>query len=143
MLKNCPACGHKVSKEYCLICPKCNHNFNPPTPKDKTRRHETAINETHKDLHEKTEEYLLTEIHEESQDQTRLPSETISRTMARFAGLLVLLSRKSSEAANKNLKMQKSINCLTWTLLALTIILCFFGFVQIITPIIKLFFKSQ
>lgn len=142
MLIECPECKHKVSKEYCFVCSNCNYQIKIPTDKDRTQRHQTAINETGLDAN-KTEEYLLTEIHEESLDRTRLPSETISRTMARFAALLVLLSRKSSEAADKNLRMQRSINCLTWMLLVFTIVLCFFGFIQIITPFIKIFFKSQ
>lgn len=32
MLIECPACKHKVSKEYCFVCPNCNHRIKEPTP---------------------------------------------------------------------------------------------------------------
>ena len=134
MLIECPECKHKVSEEHCFVCPDCNHRIKVPTTEDKAQRHIIAEGETCKDLHEKTEEFLLTEIHEESLDRTRLPSETVSRTMARFAALLVILSKKADKAHNQNMSMQRVITGLTIALFLLTCALLYIGWVQLRIP---------
>ena len=90
--------------------------------KDKRKKAET---ESANDLYKKTIEHLLTDLHDESLSQKleRDGSETVSRTMARFASLLVLLGRKADDRARDNLKMQKTLERLTWALVILTAVL--------------------
>ncbi len=92
--------------------------------KDKRNK---AKAESANDLYKKTIEHLLTDIHDESlsQKQERDGSETVSRTMARFASLLVLLGRNADDRARDNLKKQETLERLTWVLVILTAVLAF------------------
>jgi len=87
-----------------------------------TSKRSTAETEATNDLAKSIEE-LLVDVHDESLDLEREGTETVSRTMARFASILVVLSRQAKEESDRNLKMQKTIRNLTWALLVLTFVL--------------------
>jgi hypothetical protein len=93
-------------------------------------KRQAAETETKNDL-VKTAEHLLTDIHDESLDRDRPGSETVSRTMSRFAALLVVLSRQANQATQANLKLQEKVVRLTWGLFWLTLALTFVGAVQL------------
>ena len=73
------------------------------------KKRELAENEAKDDL-TKSKERIFTDIHDESLavHEERPPEITIARTMARFAALLVRLSKESSETADKNLEIAKT-----------------------------------
>ncbi len=86
--------------------------------------------ETQRDL-QKDIKHLLADIHDESlADQSRSREMTVSRTMARFASLLAVLSFKADEQTRHNLAMQDKVVRLTWGLFWLTIAICFVAAVQ-------------
>ena len=111
MLIKCEECGQQISEEA-FVCPKCSFRRFKPSTQEKDARRKTAENETKNDL-AKIPSHLLDDIHDESLDRTRPDSETVARTMARFAALLVQLSKESSETADKNLRLQKRMIWLT------------------------------
>ena len=73
------------------------------------KKREIAENEKNEDL-AKSKEVIFTDIHDESlaDIKERPPEITIARTMARFAALLIRLSKDSSETADKNLEIAKT-----------------------------------
>ena len=84
------------------------------------KKRREAENETARDL-AKTTEHLLIDIHDESlDDQTRDRAMTVSRTIARFAALLVVLSRQTEAQFKQNMKIQQWLIGLTVALLLLT-----------------------
>ena len=93
-------------------------------------KREIAETETRNDL-AKSAEHLLSDIHDESLDRDRPGSETVSRTMSRFAALLVVLSRQADEATRANIALQQKVVRLTWGLFWLTLALTFVGAVQL------------
>ena len=120
MLFNCPECNSQISQDA-LVCPKCGFRRYKPSEQDKQHRRNLAETETTNDL-VKSDSHLLTDIHEESLDKTRPESETVSRTMSRFAALLVRLSRESAKTADKNLKLQRGAIVIAFIALAVAII---------------------
>jgi hypothetical protein len=80
----------------------------------------TANVEVDRDL-EKSIKHLLTDIHDESLDRARPGTETVSRTTARFASLLVILSKQADAQFKQNLCIQKWLIGLTVVLVILTI----------------------
>jgi hypothetical protein len=80
----------------------------------------------------KTTERLLTDIHDESlDDQSRDRAMTVSRTMARFAALLVVLSHQADKMSRENLDLQKKVVHLTWCMFWLSLVLAFVAAVQL------------
>ena len=71
-------------------------------------KREAAEIETQNDL-VKSVEHLLADVQDESLDSLRDGSQTVSRTLARFASILVVLSRQTKQESDKNLQMQKTI----------------------------------
>jgi hypothetical protein len=55
----------------------------------------------------------------------------ITRTMAKFATLLVNLSEQADKITQENLAMQQKLVRLTWALFIVTVVLAFVGAVQI------------
>jgi len=81
-----------------------------------------AEQEAQRDV-DKTREHLLADIHDESLDRGRPGTETVSRTTARFASLLVVLSKQADKQFLQNLRIQKWLIGLTVALVILTIAL--------------------
>jgi hypothetical protein len=95
------------------------------------KKRKEAEKETANDL-AKTTERLLTDIHDESlDDQTRDRAMTVSRTIARFAALLVVLSNQAGRVSRENMTLQNKLVRLTWGLFWLTLALTFVGAVQL------------
>lgn len=93
---------------------------------DESQR-ERVTREVREDLL-KTEEQLLIDIHDESvtSPQPSVISAPITRTLARFASLLVVLSRKAEESSKRLEGHTRILKALTWTLLfigAVTLVL--------------------
>jgi|APTNR8051073442_1049403.scaffolds.fasta_scaffold31090_2 hypothetical protein len=99
-------------------------------------KREAAEIETQNDL-VKSVEHLLADVQDESLDSLRDGSQTVSRTLARFASILVVLSRQTKQESDKNLQMQKTIRNLTWALLVLTFLLAIPPVVGVIEKYIK------
>lgn len=91
----------------------------------------------------KTPENLLTDIHDESLDHRRDGSETVSRTMARFASLLAVLSRQTKEESDRNLQMQQDVVTLTRRLLWLTFFLAVLTLLMFAQQIIAYAFSDE
>ena len=102
---NCEECGDVISNEA-FVCPKCGFRRFKPSELDKQARRNDAAIEVTRDW-AKPIDNLLRDIQEESLDKTRPESETVSRTLARFAALQARISRDDSVTADKNLKIQK------------------------------------
>jgi hypothetical protein len=100
------------------------------TPPDERRKRIEA--EANVDLTEKSEAHLLADIHDESE---RAPQEhaPTTRTLARFASLLVVLSRKA-DANSKRLERYTAI------LIFLTAAIVFFAAVQIAVGVLQAYF---
>lgn len=118
------------------MCPRCGYRIVKPDELEKATRRATAEIETARDL-EKPLSHLLSDIHDESLDRTRLEGETVARTMARFAALQVVLSREADSTAEKNLQLSRSnlalsssVNRLTYIIAGLTLIMTALGIVQ-------------
>ena len=105
MLINCPECTGRISNEA-FVCPHCGYRLHKPNAADQALRRSMAETEVQNDR-KKAIDHLLRDINEESLDKTRPESETVARTMSRFAALLTNLSAEGARTANSNLKLQK------------------------------------
>jgi hypothetical protein len=86
-----------------------------PNPEQRLR----AESETKIDLHKKSIEQLLADIHDESVNAS--PNEApLTRTLARFASLLAVLSRKADIAQRWMIAFTTILTVLTIVLAALT-----------------------
>lgn len=99
-------------------------------------KREIAERETRNDL-AKSIDTLLTDVQDESLDLTRAGTETVSRTMARFASILVVLSRQAKEESDRNLQMQRDVVTLTNRLYILTIVLAVMTFIMLVQQFFK------
>jgi hypothetical protein len=102
-----------------------------------TQRHRIE-REVHEDLTKKSDEHLLADIHDESVNANRSEA-PITRTLARFASLLVVLARKSDEAAKRGENLQSRIERYTVILLVLTGVLAVVAFAQIVASAIQIY----
>jgi hypothetical protein len=94
-------------------------------------RRERLKQETAEDLRKPIHQ-LLTDIHEESIRAYKSDASSITRTLARFASLLSVLSvqaekqaQQGIEQAQKTVNLTKHIVRLTWALVGLTVALLF------------------
>lgn len=146
MLIKCEECSQQIS-EGAFVCPKCGFRRFKPSLQEKNARRKIAENETKNDL-TKIPSHLLDDIHDESLDRTRPDSETVARTMARFAALLIRLSKDGSETADKNLKiaetnlevtnnnlkLQRRVLVLTWLIFIVTVLMFVISIIQYFDP---------
>ena len=104
-----------------------------PDPRKKaTEAHlKGAIEDVEADLKRDPKD-LLVHVHAETLVGNQRSKElTVARTMARFASLLVVMSKQSKELSDRNLKMQESLVRLTWYLLIITVMLFLFQLCQL------------
>jgi hypothetical protein len=75
---------------------------------------------------------ILLTIHEAAENSEASREDImIKRTIARFANLLVSLSEQANTITQENLALQRKLIRLNWTLIFLTAVLAFVGFVQL------------
>jgi predicted nucleic acid-binding Zn-ribbon protein len=122
-LINCEECHQQISHEA-FVCPKCGFRRYKPSEEDKQVRRGLASTEVKNDW-AKSVDHLLRDIQEESLDKTRLESETISRTLARFASLLAVLGKQSDIQTRRIARLTWGLLLLTLALLILTGYLCY------------------
>lgn len=100
--------------------------MNNITPDEQLQRDKEREAETAMDSLQKSDEDLLKEIFFCSNDLlSHGPTTNISRTIAHFSSLLVVLSRKAEKSTKKIVR-------LTWALFGLTAILLLVAIIQII-----------
>jgi hypothetical protein len=66
---------------------------------------------------------ILKSIQDRAHDFEPMENNRLELTMARVSILLVKLSRDAERIADQNLKMQRTIQALTWAILVLTMVL--------------------
>jgi hypothetical protein len=75
---------------------------------------------------------LLADIHEESLNTyDGAPGLFVSRTIARFASLLNILSGQSADTADKNLRTARIVCVLTWLIFVITVLMCVISWIQL------------
>jgi len=94
--------------------------------------------EVRADLINKSDERLLLELHNEASNAT--DSETVTnRTLARFASLLTVVSRKAEESSKRNEQVQQRIEKYSSILLITSFALLAVGFIQIVAMLVQFF----
>lgn len=92
---------------------------------------------------------LLADVHDESLDSRQPDAQRLGRVIARFASLLVVLSRESDETADKNLRIaeinlklsETNLRLQKW-MIGFTILAILLGFIAAF-PILKEAFGSR
>ena len=87
-------------------------------------------NEVNIDLNQKSDEHLLADVHDESKNALREHAPT-TRTLARFASLLVVLSRRAKKGSKRLEDYTVTLVRLTWALVIVAAVTFFAVGVQI------------